>query len=225
MKNLHKKLSSVILSGMIIVGGVASSGINVHAIALSNNKNEMNYDDFENYRYLESFKYEYRYDVKFLDVKKYPELKPSKPVKYKDRWEFAREVKRGSLSKYRKEKYINIQIENSYFRISFNPFYNYKDQFNYNLMRNCSEKYNFDILLKADSRSYGGMIEFYSKIRGMFGYSSKLLDKIDIDIRDINQLRLDLESGEDIFKFRDLKIGECYRVKVQYLEYIIKKSK
>lgn len=65
MKNLHKKISAIILAGMVVSGGVVASGVSSFANSVNINQLQQQNDDVEEMLKVHLRKYDYKIEGRY----------------------------------------------------------------------------------------------------------------------------------------------------------------
>ncbi len=242
MKNLYKKISTIVLAGVVVMGASLSSA---SAVSFRGQGEAASMSDFaqqERIKILEKKASEEELNeaikVRIRKLKKSSkqrrrllELLKEKAVEIKDMQDYERLLKSGKqLHKIKVGDwyYLIFLDEVSVYgasRVPKHKFYKGINQRNYDAMEFYGKKYGAEIILVKDASSSALRVEFDAMIRSMFGHNPKLMNKLlkgaDRVFEDVDSFISKIKSGDNIFG--NLDKGEFCRLKIGNLEYLIRK--
>ncbi len=235
MKNSYKKISAIVLAGVVVMGASLSSASAASFKGYAEAANMIQFGKRDGFDVLEMEQSEEGINKaigKRFKGKKVPgnirqRLKDnSEPVN--NMGDYEKLLKSGMrLHKIKVgDWYYLIRFDNvSIYGASRKPqhrFYSRENQRSYDAVEYYSREQGYEIVLVKDSSSYGEMVEMSAKIRGWFrndsGLMKKLLKGPSIIFGNVDSFISKVKSGDKIFE----KPGH-YRVKVGDLEYLIRK--
>lgn len=242
MKNSYKKISAIVLAGVVVMGASLSSASAVSFRGQGEAASMSEFAKEEGIKILERKANKQEMDKaiskRLKKVKKSSqsgrrllELLKKEAVKIEDMKEYEKLLSSGKQLhrvKVRDWEYLILFDEARVYGASRKPqhkFYSNKNQHNYDSVEFYGRKYNYNIEIVKDCSSYPLSVEFNAMIRSKFGHSKKVEEKLlrgpDISFENLDSLISNLKSSDNVFKKLDK--GGYYRLRVGDLQYVIRK--